>query len=243
MSDFKDLKFMKFSRYFLIITLFFCFTTYYSQKFNAGFSAGLTVSDIDGADTRDPDNDFHKVGFTAGALVNTQLTKKSILQFEINYIQKGSLQPPDSLNNGYFKIALGYVEIPILIKRQIYFNWKQKRINKLDIEFGLSYGRMVYNEVVGGTNYTLSSASQYYNYNDVSALLGLDYNFTKNIYFCFRYSNSLIPTIKKNSANYGTQSIYTINKGNSMVFQFSFKFVLNGKKQETTSVSTTPVTQ
>lgn len=102
---------------------------------------------------------------------------------------------------------------------------------------------MVYNEVVGGTNYTLPATSQYYNYNDVSALLGLDYNFTKNIYFCFRYSNSLIPTIKKNGANYGTQSIYTINKGNSMVFQFSFKFVLNGKKQETTPVSTTPVTQ
>lgn len=226
-----------------VIILLYFFSSCYCQKFNAGFSVGLTVSDIDGADTRDPDNDFHKIGFTAGGLVNTQLTKKSIFQFEINYVQKGSLQPPDSLNNGYFKIALGYVEIPLLIKRQIYFNWKQKRINKLDVEFGLSYGRMVYNNVIGGTNYTLSSASQYFNYNDISALLGLDYNFTKNIYFCFRYSNSLIPAIKKNSSNYGTQSINTINKGNNMVFQFSFKFVLNGKKQEPTILNTSPVVE
>lgn len=190
---------IKFQKINLIVFLLFFYSNYYSQKFNAGISTGLTVSDIDGADTRDSDNDFHKVGITVGALMNTQLTKKSIFQFEINYMQKGSLQQPDSLNNGYFKIALGYVEIPILIKRQIYFNWKQKRVNKIDIEFGLSYGRMVHNDVVGSANYILPATSQYYNYNDVSALLGVDYNFTRNLYLCLRYSNSLVPTIKKNA--------------------------------------------
>lgn len=227
----------------LFILLLFILSKSYSQKFFGGFTAGLVASDINGADTRDPDNDFHKVGFTVGGLMNTQLTKKSILQFEINYIQKGSLQPPDSLNNGYFKIALGYVEIPLIIKRQIYFNWKQKRVNKVDIEAGVSYGRMVSNNVVGGTNYTLSSAANYFNTNDISVLIGADYNFTKNIYFCFRYSNSLIPAIKKNSANTGIQSVNTINKGNNMVLQFSFKFVFGGKKQETTNAPILPVSE
>ena len=228
----------------LIFTFFLLvFSKTYSQKFFGGLSAGLIASDINGANTRDTDNDFHKVGFTVGGLMNTQLTKKSIFQFEINYIQKGSMQPPDSLNNGYFKIALGYIEIPLIIKRQLYFNWKQKKINKVDIEAGISYGRMVNNTVTGGTNYTLSSASNYFNINDISLLIGLDYNFTKNIYFCFRYSNSVIPAIKKNSANTGIKSINTFNKGNNMVFQFSFKFVFGGKKQETTNAPILPVSE
>lgn len=228
----------------LIVAFFLlAFSKSYSQRFFGGLTAGLIASDINGANTRDTDNDFHKVGFTVGGLMNTQLTKKTIFQFEINYIQKGSMQPPDSLNNGYFKIALGYVEIPLLIKRQLYFNWKQKRINKIDIEAGISYGKMVHNTVIGSTNYILSSASNYFNTNDISLLIGLDYNFTKNIYFCFRYSNSIIPAIKKNSANVGIQSINTFNKGNNMVLQFSFKFVFGGKKQETTNSPIVPVSQ
>ena len=215
----------------------------FAQKFNAGFSAGLVASDIDGADTRDTDNDFHKLGFTVGGIVNTQLNKNNQFHFEINYIQKGSLQPPDSLNNGYFKIALGYIEIPILLKHQIYFNWKQKRINKFDIEGGVSYGRMIHSKEIGNTNYVLPNAADYLNKNDISLLVGLDYNITKNIYFCLRYSNSVIPAIKKNTANYGTLSVNTVNRGNNMVFQFSFKFLLNGKSQEASSKSLTPVVQ
>ena len=234
---------MKVKTNLLLILFLVAFTSGYSQRFFGGLSAGLVVSDIDGADTRDPDNDFHKVGFTVGGLMNTQLTKKTVFQFEINYTQKGSLQPPDSLNNGYFKIALGYIEIPLLIKRQIYFNWKQKRVNKVDIEAGLSYGRMVHNTVIGGTNYVIPSAINYFNTNDISVLVGADYNFTKNVYFCFRYSNSLIPAIKKNAANTGIQSVNTINKGNNMVFQFSFKFVFGEKKQETGSSAVLPVSE
>ncbi len=195
-----------------------------AQKFRGGLSGGLVVSDIDGADTRDNDNDFHKLGFTAGGLVNAQISKKAIVQFEINYIQKGSMQPPDSLNNGYYKIALGYVEIPVLIKRQIYFNYKKKLVNKIDLEAGASYGRMIHRTVIGNTNYQISNTAPYYNLNDVSILVGADYNFTRNIYFCLRYSNSVIPVIKRNAIMPGFLT-YSYNKGNNMVFQFSFKFV------------------
>lgn len=222
---------MNFLKYFLISAIILIVNNVNAQKFNAGFSGGLVVSDIDGADTRDTDNDFHKVGFTAGGVVNTQLTKKTILQFEINYIQKGSMQPPDSLNNGYFKIALAYVEIPLLVRRQIYFNWKGKKLNKIDLEAGISYGKMVQRKVIGNTNYVLSNTAQYYNTNDVSILVGADYNFTKNVLFCFRYSNSVIPAIKRNSIRPGFFT-YSYNKGNNLAFQFSFKFLF-GAKQKT----------
>lgn len=232
---------MKFIKYILIITLILIAGNTTAQKFNAGFSGGLVVSDIDGADTRDTDNDFHKLGFTAGGVVNTQLTKRTLFQFEINYIQKGSLQPPDSLNNGYFKIALAYVEIPLLIRRQIYFNWKGKKVNKIDLEAGVSYGKMVQRKVIGNTNYILSNTAQYYNTNDVSILVGADYNFSKNILFCFRYSNSVIPVIKRNAIRSGFYT-YAYNNGNNLAFQFSFKFIF-GAKQKTDTPPAEGVTE
>lgn len=204
-----------------------------AQRFRAGFSGGLTVTDIDGADTKDNDNDFYKLGFTAGALVNAQIGKKSSLQFEINYIQKGSLQIPDSLNNGYFKIAIDYVEVPLLVKRHVYFNMKKGPVNKVDMGIGVSVGQMVRKVVIDKTNNTLPNTDNLYNKTDVSLLAEIDYNFTKNICFCFRYSNSLIPAIKKNIP-YAHFLYYTFNRGNNMVFQFSFKFLFGAKKQETT---------
>lgn len=224
---------MKFTTSILTSIIILLTISIHAQKFNAGFSGGLVVSDIDGADTRDTDNDFHKLGFTVGGIVNTQLTKKTLLQFEINYIQKGSMQPPDSLNNGYFKIALGYVEIPLLVRRQIYFNWKGKKINKIDLEAGVSYGKMVQRKVIGNMNYVLNNTDEYYNTNDVSVLIGADYNFTKNVLFCFRYSNSVIPAIKRNAIMPGFYT-YNYNKGNNLVFQFSFKFLFGAKQKNDT---------
>lgn len=211
-----------------------------AQRFRAGFSAGLTVTDIDGADNIDTDDDFSKVGLTVGGLVAAQLNKKNTLQFEINYIQKGSLHPPahDSLNSGYYKIALAYLEVPLLLKRHVFFNMKKGKINKVDIGFGASAGRLIQKTVIGATNNTLTNTDNLYNYTDVSLLGEIDYNFTPNIYFCLRYSNSIIPAIKKNTPNVHFLT-YTFNRGNNMVFQFSFKFIFGAKKPETVPATVT----
>ncbi len=215
----------------IILLLFLSYRNIVAQRFRAGLSGGLTVTDIDGADTRDDDVDFYKLGFTAGGFVNAQLNKKNSLQFEINYIQKGSLQPPDSLNNGFYKIDLGYIEVPLLLKHHVFFTMKKGLIDKVDFGIGASVGRLVFKEVYGASNNALPGTDDLYNFTDVSLLAEIDYNFTKNIYFCFRYSNSLIPAVKKN-APYGSFITYTFNRGNNMVFQFSFKFMFGGKKAE-----------
>jgi hypothetical protein len=119
------------------------------------------------------------------------------------------------------------VEIPLLFKRHIRFNFKKKPFTKIDLEGGVSYGKMVQRKVIGNSNTQLSNTAPYYNTNDVSLLVGADYNFSKNVYFCFRYSNSVIPVIKRNALRPGFIS-YTYNKGNNLVFQFSFKFVFGG---------------
>ena len=203
----------------------------FAQSFNAGISGGLTVSEINGANSDPNRRGFHKLGVTVGGVVNARIAKNTLLQFEINYIQKGSMQPPDSLNNGYYKIALGYVEIPILIRQQVFFNWKGKRVNKVDLEFGASYGKMLQRTVIGSSNYQLNNTAEYYNTDDISLLAGVDYNFTNNICFNFRYSNSLIPAIKRTAFRPGLVTTRTINRGNNMVFQFGFKFLFSTKRK------------
>lgn len=228
----------------IVISLTLCllFHSSFSQSFNAGIGAGLTVSEINGANTDPNRRGFHKLGVTLGGVANFRIAKKTLFQFEINYIQKGSMQPPDSLNNGYYKIALGYIEIPVLIRQQIFFNWKGKRINKVDIELGASYGKMFQRTVYGNTNYQLNNTESYYNTNDISLLAGIDYNFTNNICFNFRYSNSVIPTIKRNALVNGFIS-QTFNRGNSMVFQFGFKFLFTTKKKTSTENTTITPTE
>lgn len=209
----------------------------HAQTFNAGIGAGLTVSEINGANTDPNRRGFHKLGVTAGGVANFRIARKTLFQFEINYIQKGSMQPPDSLNNGYYKINLGYIEIPLLLRQQIFFNWKGKKVNKADLEFGASYGKMFHRTVIGNTNYQLNNTDPYYNTNDISLLAGIDYNFTNNICFNFRYSNSLIPAVKRSTLVNGLVS-QTFNRGNNMVFQFGFKFLFTTKKKSAATSGT-----
>ncbi len=200
-------------------------------RFHAGLSLGLIASDIDGADNVDNDNDFNKVGFTAGGIVNTQLNAKNIFQFEINYIQKGSMGLPDSNNNNYYKIALNYIEVPFLIRHRAHIPFLKKLQDNFDVEGGVSIGRLMSNNVKGTANTLLNNTDVLFNKTDVSIQAGLDYNFSKNIYLCFRYSHSVIPAIKRNQLHLNNVR-YTFDKGNNMVFQFSLKFVFGAKGEE-----------
>lgn len=205
------------------------------QKFRAGFTLGLSASDINGAHTIYRNRHFSKAGLIAGFLVNTQVSKKNAFQMELNFIQKGSLQRPDSLGNGYYKIALSYVEVPLLIRRQIYFTKRGAPVNRFDFEFGASVGRLVAYSVTNNANtvFTGNETGKYLNFTDVSLLIGADCNISKNIAFCIRYSNSVIPAVKRNTPNIHFIT-YTWNRGNNQVLQFSIKFVFKGKTADTT---------
>jgi len=217
------------------IFLIFFSSFLYSQstigKFRAGITGGLTVSDINGADTRDTDNDFHKIGVVGGFLVNTNISKKDVLQMEINYIRCGSLQPPDSLNNGYYNISLSYIDIPVVIRHRVIFTVRKKPVDKIDLEAGLSFSRLLTERVIGSSNNVIYNNTQYYNNNIANLILGADYNFSNNFYFCLRYSNGLIPAIKRNPLRLSTIN-YTFNKGNNMIFYLSVKYLFEGKKTE-----------
>lgn len=216
-------------KFHLFVTFFlFLYFQDHAQSFRAGLNTGLVASEINGTTVS---GHFRKVGMSLGLLVNREISKKDLFQLELNFIQKGSFTPGDSLGNGRSKIALSYIEIPVLFRHKIHFIKNGRSINRVDLEAGGSYGRMFSYYTVNETNTILHQSKNLLNYNDISFLVGFDVNITPNFVFNVRYSNSVIPAIKRNTPN--VQFItYTFNRGNNQVLLFSLKFMFGPKPAE-----------
>lgn len=210
--------------FFLTISFFAAFSFQLNaQHFRAGIVAGPAITDIKGTDMHDGDADFHKLGFSAGGVMNSIIDDQNSFQFEINYVTKGSAQLPDSSNQGAYKLALNYVEVPIVYRHRMIFTNHGKQLTHFEIEFGASVGRMIhYDEKVD--NYSTAFGPGNINKTDASLLLGLNYVISEHFYFGFRYSNSLIPAVKKNSIPF-TFARFTFNNGNNMVMLLSAHYI------------------
>src|SRR5690348_13580358 len=97
-------------------------------KFSAGITGGFIASDVSRDDPRDHDNDFHKAGYIAGGFVQRPMSENGKLRLEINLIQKGTLQQPDSTGFGYYRLELNYIEIPFLYQYHFIFTTAKKPI-------------------------------------------------------------------------------------------------------------------
>jgi hypothetical protein len=221
---------------FLIFSAFLLFwglqNTSFAQgpsRFRAGLSMGAVATDIPGTDTRDNDSDFKKLGFTFGAFVNSELSAKNILQLEINFTQKGAQQDPDSLNNGYFKLSLNYIDVPLIFRHKMHLNIRHKPMDKLEIEGGIALEQLISYTNIDGTNYQLPIDKNTFNTTTASILAGLNFNLTPHIYFCLRYSNSFIPAVKRNSIP-AAFFRYAYNSGNNQVVLFAVKYVFGTPK-------------
>jgi len=221
---------------FFFFSIFLFSINSFSQVFRAGFTLGGVASDIPGMDTRDHDVDYNKLGFTIGGLVNTSLNEKNKLQMEINFIQKGSSQPPDSNNNGSFRLILNYIEVPLIYRHRLQFNVRKKPVTSFELECGASYGRVYSMKFYDYTNTLQAIPPGSINLNDISLLAGLEYSITPNFLFCVRYSNSLIPVIVQDPLPPGYPRLpfifYTFNHGDNVVIQFSLKFIFGPSGNE-----------
>jgi hypothetical protein len=218
--------------YFLFSAFAFLFSvnTSTAQTFRAGFSLGATGTDINSMDSRDGDNDFNKLGFMLGGIVNSSLSDENMFQMEMNYIKKGTLQKPDSMNMGYYKLALDYIEVPLLIRHRMHFNIGKKPIDRFDWEIGASLGRMVRHTWIQD-GYPTNFGSSSLNKTDVSILVGFNYNFSSHVCLSVRYSNSVIPAVKHDIIP--TYLLpYDFNVGNNMVVQIALKFIFGGSAEK-----------
>ena len=212
----------------VLSTLLFTVNPVSGQRFHAGFSIGPTATEIGGLKTRNSNSGFHKLGYMFGGIVNTSPNDKNTFQMELNYVQKGSMQPPDSMNQGYYKLAVDYVDMAFLFRHHIHFKIKQKSIDQFDWEAGASLGRMMRHSWVLD-NYPAPIDLNSMNMTDISIFGGIDYNFSPKVCLNIRYSNSVIPVIKHNVI---PSYLYTrfFNVGNNMAIQFTLKCVFGGAK-------------
>jgi len=105
-------------RILFIAILVFFLTNLKSQSFHGGIMAGLVGSQVAG----DTYSGFNKAGLFLGGFVNWDFTKRSALQLELEYFQKGSRENPTE-DNDYdsYIFRANYVELPVLYHFKI--NW------------------------------------------------------------------------------------------------------------------------
>ena len=209
----------------------------HAQRFKVGLSGGVNITDVDGMDPIDADNDFKKFGFTAGGFVSTHIGDKTIIQMEIAYSQKGSHIPPDTLHtNAYYTLRLDYVEVNLLFRHTIHLNLSKKPTDKFALEGGLSAGYMFhYYFTVQSIYYPLSL-----NTTDASAFVGFSYNFTPGFCIDLRYYNSFTPLIPHNTTN--TQFLYhnSWTLDHNLCFQITFKYTFGAGGSPPGTNSTIP---
>lgn len=154
----------------------------FAQGFGGGISAGISTSQIIG----DGIHGFHKVGFYGGGFTDFRFTKKSALQFELNFIQKGSRQTPTA-KNGNVKLLwnFNYVELPIV------YRWYG--IKNMNIEIGPQLAYMISNYREDPAGEVINDPIPYRPL-DLSVTAGLSYYFlkSKKLEVNVRYATSIL---------------------------------------------------
>jgi hypothetical protein len=179
--------------FFLII--FFCCINYcsLSQEFNAGISAGISTNQVSGDNLAG----FNKAGIILGGFVNRKINNLLMVQIEMLYIQKGSSNPNQNVNN-LADIHLDYIEIPLLAII--------KNSEKLYIEGGVHCSALIdgyYQDLYG----ELENQTSFDNF-ELGAIIGISYNLSSKISLNTRLSNSIIPI-----AEHASGQTYKFNKG------------------------------
>jgi hypothetical protein len=178
-----------------------------SQEFNGGLIGGVSASEISGDRLEGP----NKAGVYAGGFVNRYFTEKSSAQMELNFVQKGSRQNPDS-TNGYssYLLRINYVEL--------FTHYKWDFHHLFTLEVGPSLGVLIsqYEEA----DYQLLDNP--FNLFDLSLNIGLFYHLNPRWSFNIRYSNSILP-VRPHSGG----TTYKFNQGQyNEVLSFTFHYLL-----------------
>ncbi|HEY6159869.1 MAG TPA: outer membrane beta-barrel protein [Bacteroidia bacterium] len=209
-----------------------------AQRFRAGVIAGAVASDLDGADFKDHDDDFHKAGFTGGGFVNAKLSDKNSVQFEILCTQKGSYQPGDTIDPSYYLLKLDYIEVPVIYRHQLHIQVHSRSTDRFAFEFGPSFGALFHIHQEGllmdsGGSYTSSYFdNSTFKRTELALNAGICFSITKNFLFDVRYQNSVIP-VTKHALPFNTFFWKSFTKGDNMVFSFTLRYMfLNEKKSE-----------
>ena len=193
--------------FFSLISFLFSSGISRAQKFHGGILAGLSTSQVDG----DHLSGFNKAGFKGGGLVNRKFGEKIALQFEIEFIQKGSRKPLND-NNEYYLMRLSYIEVPLLFSYYVGKKW--------NLETGVAFATLLSAYEEDETGEVLNAPA--FNRNDYLICGGANYFFTPQLFFNVRYSYS-ISTIRTKDEYY--DYYYFVGGQYNKVLAFSFGYI------------------
>ncbi|OQX81098.1 MAG: hypothetical protein B6D61_01095 [Bacteroidetes bacterium 4484_249] len=151
-----------------------------AQDFHGGVLGGLAATEISGDRLQGP----NKAGVYVGGFVNRHFTDRSSVQMELDFIQKGSRENPDS-SNAYqsYLLRINYIEMPVHYKYDFSKNGT--------LEAGLSLGVLIHShEEANGYEWTSGSDFDIF---DFSINIGAYYTIIQNLRINVRYSNSILP--------------------------------------------------
>jgi hypothetical protein len=191
------------------ITIIFVLSTTFcrAQTFDGGLFFGANTSQVFG----DGMAGFNKLGLYTGAFVSWPLTRKTFLQLELSYIEKGSRQKlrEDDPTNTPYTLKTNYLEVPLL------FGWKT---DPFSLEFGLAASILVKGEDVDGVNNFDPSAQ--FSKTNLGFIFGGGYYLSKQLTINCRYSGSILafrkldhnePSVLRIGGQYHTGLSFTLN--------------------------------
>lgn len=180
-----------------------------AQNFGGGVILGVSTSQVGGDNLAG----FYKAGLLIGIFANKNISNILKFQMEMNYIQKGSNNPKmnDSEDpNDTPDISLSYVEVPLMLQ----YNQNEK----LKIEGGVQIAYLMdgyYNDIDGKMP-KYNNISPFINY-DVGLLVGMNYEYSRNISLNTRISNSILPIGKEDYENQNPYNSSRKGKYNSVL--------------------------
>ena len=161
-----------------------CFAITSAQNFDAGLIGGFCTSQVSG----DNLSGFNKLGSRFGAYISYPINKKMNYQLEMQYLQKGSKKPYSENSPETYLFELNYIELPSTL------NYQVKKGTY--IESGIGTGFLVgYKEQDEITDINTDKPNTF----ALDFLLGIQYEFKKNIKLNIRYANS-ISRIRKHAS-------------------------------------------
>jgi len=184
--------------YLIILLLLIC--SYFNssaQVFKVGVIGGISGAQVEG----DGYGGYNKLGFIAGGLVNTNLSEKMSVQFEIYFINKGSFDAahPDKGDYDSFSLNLNYIEIPVSLRH---------KYHKFMGEIGLYYAQLLSTSVSDEFGPREINRFPFRGF-DFGGLIGVYYQLNDHFIFNLRSKNSIIPI--RDFQNYD-QNVGMLNK-------------------------------
>lgn len=168
---------------------FLVFGTCLSIQAQTGFKGsailGINFAQIDG----DGLAGYDKPGISAGFRLSYPLEKRMDLSLEMLYSTRGSQENLFGGGDaGLGTTNLRYIELPIIYSFKDWFI-EGENYHKVKAEGGLSLGYL-FDVESENTTYIdgIGNLTEY----DLSYILGVSYNATRNIGFTFRYTRSLV---------------------------------------------------